>query len=153
MVLVATRSASTSASPTQQRSTARTILLTSTGSLEPLRFFTRIDVFGKVSSAVELVGRVARNGAAPLLLGVVSLSILVRSSPVSFRAASGRSGRNPRERKPADGTRTRQTLGGVLGPTVAPAGDWKTNAGDGAEPGQAQSCASTDLPASLEASR
>ena len=58
-----------------QRFTALTILLTSTGSLEPLRFFTRIDVWGIASSEVE--ERVVRNGAAPLLfvVWVVSLSI------------------------------------------------------------------------------
>src|SRR6187551_1346809 len=43
---MATRSASTSGKPAQQRFTARTILLTLTGSLPPLRFFTRIVVCG-----------------------------------------------------------------------------------------------------------
>jgi hypothetical protein len=44
MVLVATRSASTCPRPAQQRPTARTILLTSTGSSAPLRLRTRMVV-------------------------------------------------------------------------------------------------------------
>jgi hypothetical protein len=43
-VRVATRIGSTSGRPKQQRLTARTILLTSTGSVPPFRFVTRIDV-------------------------------------------------------------------------------------------------------------
>src|SRR3954471_15498162 len=46
MVFIATRSASTSGKPAQQRFTARTILFTLTGSLPPLRFFTRMVVCG-----------------------------------------------------------------------------------------------------------
>ena len=46
IVFIATRSASTSGKPAQQRFTARTILFTFTGSLPPLRFFTRMVVCG-----------------------------------------------------------------------------------------------------------
>src|SRR5690606_36118677 len=51
IVLVATRNASTSSRPTQQRLTARTILLTSTGSRCPLRLVTRMVVRGSSLSS------------------------------------------------------------------------------------------------------
>ncbi len=64
MVFVATRIESTSVSPTQQRPTARTILLTSTGSEEPLRFFTRMVVWVYPSSPASNAAAGMRAAAA-----------------------------------------------------------------------------------------
>jgi hypothetical protein len=65
IVRVATRIGSTSFKPALQRCTARTILLTSTGSKVPARFFTRMRVSGIVVAAVRRansprVGRAAK---------------------------------------------------------------------------------------------
>src|SRR5580704_5674379 len=75
MVLVATRSESTSGSPTQQRPTARTILLTSTGSKAPLRLRTRMLVCGADSSSGSGRREVGWGGRPPLWLGTVSISM------------------------------------------------------------------------------
>src|SRR4051794_39799080 len=75
MVLVATRSASTSARPTHDRFTARTILFTSTGSLDPFRFVTRIVVCGGEASAASRCA--VQSGARPLVrFSIVSVSMV-----------------------------------------------------------------------------
>src|SRR5262245_40144604 len=89
MVRVATRRASTSPSPTQHRLTARTILLTSTGSLEPFRFLTRIEVWGRTSSALR--GTTGSEWDCGTAIDEVSFSI--RCAPSTKLDAHGRGGR------------------------------------------------------------
>src|SRR6476620_4531809 len=79
MVRVATRSGSTSGRPSLTRSTARTILLTSTGSVSPLRLRTRI--------AVRVVGAAGVVGVAGVV-GIVVVVGLVVSSGARVRVPS-----------------------------------------------------------------
>ena len=91
MVFVATRSGSTSSRSSAQRSTARTILLTSTGSPAPLRLMTCICVRRWVGAggAVVAVASVSAGRVAAGVSAIVMSGLLAPCSTKVTRRAGG----------------------------------------------------------------
>ncbi|CUQ65324.1 protein of unknown function [Candidatus Nitrospira inopinata] len=115
--MVATRKGSTSDRPAQHRSTARTIFITSTGSVEPLRLVTRMVRWGEISS----IGP-SRGGISP----DVEDAITLRTDSPAMKILLAWSSRTrdavvATDRKEAAPDRNAQKNTDAFGPTGIPA--------------------------------